>query len=78
MGGVWNAALWTLRQNLGSDVADKLFLLHIQKLTGNDTFGTALSQILQADILLRNQGVFNQDHSQVILASFAQHGITPK
>ncbi|MDZ4676704.1 MAG: hypothetical protein SGI74_04265 [Oligoflexia bacterium] len=77
MGGVWGTAWWTLRQNLGAAISDKIFFAHIELLTGNDTFKTALNAILSADQTLVTNGVFTTNHRSQILAAFQQHGITP-
>ena len=77
MGAVWNASWWTLRNSLGADIADKLFFAHLNLLTGNDTFKTALNQIIVTDAQLVTNKVFTTDHRTQILAAFAIHGITP-
>jgi hypothetical protein len=77
MGGVWGAAWWTLRKNLGAGVADKIFFAHLELLTGGDTFKTALSAIVTADQTLVTNGTFAANHQTQILAAFQQHGITP-
>jgi hypothetical protein len=76
-GGVWGAAWWTLRQSLGSPITDKIFFAHLELLTGNDTFRTALNQILAADQQLVTRGIFTANHRTQILAAFSRHGITP-
>jgi hypothetical protein len=76
MGGIWNASWWTLRKSLGPDVTAKIFLAHLELLTGNDTFKTALQLILTSDEKLVQMKVFSAVHRAAILAAFAQHGIT--
>ncbi|MCC6277264.1 MAG: hypothetical protein IT289_05040 [Oligoflexia bacterium] len=75
MGGVWGAAWWTLRNRIGSKNADKIFLAHLELLTGNDSFKTALGVILTAHDQLLNQGNLIQNFRSDITASFSKHGI---
>lgn len=72
MGGVWGTALWNLRKTLGKSVADKIFLSNLHNYTGNDTFSTALSNIILTDRLLYP----SNNHETQIRNVFGQHGIT--
>lgn len=76
MGGVWNAAWWTLKRSIGAPAMGKIFFHHLELLQGSDDFRSALESIIDADQQLVRAGVFRTNHRSQIIAAFSQHGIS--